>query len=372
MADDDDGKDSPPTENEKCTRPLLCAEDWQEPEGHKVIAEFHRPGLTEEDADIEADLASFEKYWKDKSGINFEGEYHKLGAPYLEEPSAWEGHRPRGAQVPPTVIVDDLAVDEGIHLEERAHIAEEPRASVIVEEVHVEERIHAPEGARPLVASAGDLVVPEKVFIEEVHIEDTQKVTSSPSGYPLEDGKGQPAVAQPSSEPKASAAPLAAATARSQEKKPADSKLEGRPKEKSNKEPLKISEIIDIATIETMSYIIIRALWGKDIHVPIKKEGVVDMELHIKGKDALINTNQLYFALPELVVWHIIYTHKGRPVLEIGRGVKNGMKLHYGGAIRLAIEFYMGNRAAIKARKIEDKNLHKHLLQEGDGHDEGP
>jgi hypothetical protein len=54
-------------------------------------------------------------------------------------------------------------------------------------------------------------------------------------------------------------------------------------------------------------------------------------------------------------------------VLEIGRGVKNGMKLHYGGAIRLAIEFYFGNLEAIKAKRLADKKLQKYL-RGGDGH----
>jgi len=43
---------------------------------------------------------------------------------------------------------------------------------------------------------------------------------------------------------------------------------------------------------------------------------VADIDVHINNKDVVVNTNQLYFAFPELVVWHIIYTHKGRPVLE--------------------------------------------------------
>ena len=363
---EEEAKDSTPNENEKCTRPLLCSEEWKEPEEHKVIAEFHKPGLTQEDADIESDLDAFDKYWRDKSGINFRGEYHKHGAPYLEEPSAWEGHgrRPGTGQVPPNIIVDELVVDESIHLEERAHIAEETHADRVVEEVHLEERVHVEEQNGLSKAKTDELVVPEKVHVEELHIEDTQQVISDlPMVPPTEAGKEpeRPRAAisgAPEAPAKVATAPLAEA----KKTKKTISEKEAGPKEE--REPLRLSEVIDISTIETISYMVIRALWGKDINVPIKKDGMVDMDLHIKGKEFLINTNQLYFSFPELVIWHITYTHKGRPVLEIGRGVKNGMKLHYGGAIRLALEFYFGTKEAQRAKKAamitEDR-----LIREG-------
>jgi len=67
-----------------------------------------------------------------------------------------------------------------------------------------------------------------------------------------------------------------------------------------------------------------------------------------------VNTNQLYFAFPELVVWHITYTHKGRPVLEIGRGVKKGLKVHRINALRLLMEVWMGSKRAEKESKMAE------------------
>ena len=48
------------------------------------------------------------------------------------------------------------------------------------------------------------------------------------------------------------------------------------------------------------------------------------MDVTVKGKEITINTNQLFFSVPELNVWHIVYEHKGKPIVELGRGVKNG------------------------------------------------
>jgi hypothetical protein len=57
-----------------------------------------------------------------------------------------------------------------------------------------------------------------------------------------------------------------------------------------------------------------------------------------------VNTNQLYFTLPELAVWHIVHTHKGKPVLEFGRGVKKGIKIHRFRALLFVLELWRGSR----------------------------
>jgi len=123
---------------------------------------------------------------------------------------------------------------------------------------------------------------------------------------------------------------------------------------RERKEPLKISEVVDINTLEVISYWIFRIAFGKELHIPIKKEGVADIDVHINNKDVVVNTNQLYFAFPELVVWHITYTHKGRPVLEIGRGVKKGLKVHRINALRLLLEVWMGSKRAEKESKMAE------------------
>jgi hypothetical protein len=126
-------------------------------------------------------------------------------------------------------------------------------------------------------------------------------------------------------------------------------------KEKVQKEPLKLTDVVDINTLEVVSYWIFRLAFGKELHIPIKKEGLADIDVAINNKDVVVNTNQLYFAFPELVVWHITYTHKGRPVLEIGRGVKKGLKVHRINAFRLLMEVWMGSRRAEKEKMSGNK-----------------
>jgi hypothetical protein len=225
---------------------------------------------------IEEDLDAFERYWAKKEGINFQTEYHKKGAPYLEEPWGFDGHQPRPAGMAST-------------------------------------------GAAPEAQGRKYLV-----FEEEGEVQPTRLVAKAEAAGPVARAPG------PSDEAK------------------------GRPKEepseKGRKQSIPISDFLDLNTLEVLSYWFFRLAFGRQLHVPFKREGLADMDFHVNNKDVVINTNQLYFAFPELVVWHITYTHKGRPVLEIGRGVKNGMKVHRMNALRLGMEVWMGSRKSNKQK----------------------
>lgn len=108
---------------------------------------------------------------------------------------------------------------------------------------------------------------------------------------------------------------------------------------------------IDLATIEIITYALSRAVFAHGVKVPLKKEGMVDADITLRGKDILINTNQFYAAVPELSVWRIVYTHQNKPIFEMGRGVKKGMKVHRLNALKLGLSLWMQARAASKAKE---------------------
>lgn len=119
------------------------------------------------------------------------------------------------------------------------------------------------------------------------------------------------------------------------------------PQEGGKGEPPKMDRVIDLHTIEVASYAIFRALFGRGIKFPIKREGLIDMEVIVKNKDIILNTKQLFPAtIPELVVWRVIFAYKGKPIMEMGRGVKRGMKIYRLRVILLLIEVYRTNRRA--------------------------
>ncbi|QLH74537.1 MAG: hypothetical protein HPY73_03100 [Methanomassiliicoccales archaeon] len=128
--------------------------------------------------------------------------------------------------------------------------------------------------------------------------------------------------------------------------------------------PPRSERAIDLATVEVISYALFRAAFANGIRVPIKMENVVDAEITIRGKDIVINTNELYTNIPDLAIWRVIYTHKGKPVFELGRGVKKGLKVHRLNALGLGIALWRQAR-----RKEREKQRARHLREKAPSDD---
>ncbi len=113
-----------------------------------------------------------------------------------------------------------------------------------------------------------------------------------------------------------------------------------------------ISRILDISTVEVVTYAFFRAMFGKGIHIPLKKEGVIDMDITVDNNDVILNTNDVSFVPPQLNIWRLIFTYKNKPIIEFGRGIKRGMKIHYGSALIFLLAMWSGGR---KTRKAQEK-----------------
>jgi hypothetical protein len=120
----------------------------------------------------------------------------------------------------------------------------------------------------------------------------------------------------------------------------------------SSKKQSFTSRILDISTVEVITYAFFRAMFGKSIHIPLKREGVIDMDITVENNDVILNTNDVSFVPPQLNIWRLIFTYKNKPILEFGRGVKRGMKIHYGSALIFLLAMWSGGR---KTRKTQEK-----------------
>lgn len=215
-------------EGDRRERVLLCAVDWKDPECRKVISEFHKDGKESDIMDVDQDLDGFEKAWGDKGAAKFKSEYHKEGAPDLEQDGL-------GSYIPPP-------------------------------------------------AKAGE------------------------------------------------------------------------PHERRD---FSLNRDLDLGTVEVISYAMFRAIFGHGINIPIKHKGMIDLDLTVKGKDIHIDTKQFFFAVPDLVVWKFIYSHQGEPIIEFGRGVKHGMKVHRIMALKLGLSIWFQSRRANKLKLLADRTKRK-------------
>jgi hypothetical protein len=111
----------------------------------------------------------------------------------------------------------------------------------------------------------------------------------------------------------------------------------------------KIERVVDLSTLEVASYAIFRALFGRGIRVPIKREGIIDMDVVVRDKDIILNTNSLTFEVPELSIWKLVLAYQGKPVLEFGRGVKNRVKVYRWRLAMLLLKMWWHGRRAAEA-----------------------
>jgi hypothetical protein len=109
----------------------------------------------------------------------------------------------------------------------------------------------------------------------------------------------------------------------------------------SSEQKLFTTRIIDISTVEVLSYAFFRAMFGKSIHIPLKREGVIDMDIAVEDNNIILN------------IWRLIFTYKNKPIIEYGRGIKRGMKIHYGSALIFLLAMWSGSR---KTRKAQEKS----------------
>jgi len=79
------------------------------------------------------------------------------------------------------------------------------------------------------------------------------------------------------------------------------------------------------------------------------------MDVTVKGKDININTNDFFFNIPDLIVWRVVYSHQGTPIMEFGRGVDKGFKVHRLQALRLFLALRSKSKKATKARMAARK-----------------
>jgi hypothetical protein len=112
-----------------------------------------------------------------------------------------------------------------------------------------------------------------------------------------------------------------------------------------------LERLIDVPSIELATYAMFRSVIGRGIRIPIKREGVVDMDLIVKDKDVILNTNEMMLDLPRLAIWRFVFAYKGEPIMEYGRGVKNDLKVHRWRLFKLLLQIWWRGRK--KAKQVD-------------------
>jgi hypothetical protein len=119
---------------------------------------------------------------------------------------------------------------------------------------------------------------------------------------------------------------------------------------------------LDTKTIEVLALAAFRGVFGKGVRVPLKIPGVIDMDLAIRDSNVVVNMNQVQLDVPELVLWRFTFAYQGKAVIEYGRGLKNGMKIHFGQLFALLLTMWRTRSDKIKARAKSEKAVHREMI----------
>ena len=86
---------------------------------------------------------------------------------------------------------------------------------------------------------------------------------------------------------------------------------------------------IDLSLAEELAYVALKKVFPDGLRIPIRKEGLADLDVTIKDKDIVIDVNRLFVSdVPRLSVWKITYAYQGEALVVYGRDVKGDIKVH--------------------------------------------
>lgn len=115
----------------------------------------------------------------------------------------------------------------------------------------------------------------------------------------------------------------------------------------------RLKEPVDLALIEEVAYFVIKRVFREGVRIPIRKEGVADLDVIIKGNNLMIDVNRLFLDGPKLSVWRITFAYKGEPLVLFGRGVKGDVKIHPLRMARFLTRVWMEKRRAEKRARVD-------------------
>ena len=110
---------------------------------------------------------------------------------------------------------------------------------------------------------------------------------------------------------------------------------------------------MDISLIEELAFLAIKKVFPDGIRLPIRREGVADFDLTIKGKEIVIDFNNLVGDVPHLAVWRVTFAYRGETLAVWGRGVKRELKVHPFRVLRLMVRLWWQKRNVRKKFELQ-------------------
>ncbi|HXQ79571.1 MAG TPA: hypothetical protein VN819_05110, partial [Thermoplasmata archaeon] len=113
---------------------------------------------------------------------------------------------------------------------------------------------------------------------------------------------------------------------------------------------ISFAKTLDTKTIEVLALSVFRTMFADGLRLPLKVEGMMDMDVVIRDSNVILNLNEVHVNVPELLIWRITFAYQGKPVIEYGRGIKNDTKIHIPQLCFLLVAMWREKRRQLKAK----------------------
>ncbi len=118
--------------------------------------------------------------------------------------------------------------------------------------------------------------------------------------------------------------------------------------------------------MEVITYALFRAIFGYGVNIPIKRPGMVDMDVTIRARTSTSTPMTSTSTSRTSSSWRVVYSHQGTPIVEFGRGVDKGFKVHRLQALKLFLKLRSKSKQTTKARMAARKAAAEEAARENE------
>lgn len=110
----------------------------------------------------------------------------------------------------------------------------------------------------------------------------------------------------------------------------------------------RVNRMLDLGGIEELAFLALNGVFPGGLTIPVRKEGLANFDVTVKGKEILIDVQGPLADIPTLSVWRITFAFEGEPLLIWGRGVKGDIKVYRLRVVRFMYRAWRAKRARKK------------------------
>src|SRR6185295_1221403 len=119
------------------------------------------------------------------------------------------------------------------------------------------------------------------------------------------------------------------------------------------------NRLFDLGGIEQLAFMALNSVFPGGLTIPIRREGLANFDVTIKGKEILVDVHGPLADIPALGVWRITFAFEGEPLMIWGRGVKGDLKVFRFRVVRFMVRAWRAKRKRKRLARVQQMHTWK-------------